>query len=168
MVTSALVMTRKQLAAYEFHAVDIARTAITLGNLILRIERDENLSAVTLTNRPFSLPQPQSDFTDSTPARLPGHAVNWIARETVSLIRDNRKVMIVGKCDPLPILTLLLDQLTPKERCETSFACGLKPSSRRDFRIQFTQDLMSPKMQKELDRSGIVPIDIARVLVETT
>ena len=75
--------------------------------------------------------------------------------------------MVVGECDPLPILTLLLDQLTSSERAETSFACGIKPSSRRDFRVQFTHDVMSPKLQKELDRSGIVPIDVARVLMET-
>ncbi|PAY16062.1 hypothetical protein CKO51_28575 [Rhodopirellula sp. SM50] len=166
-VTIALVMSRKQLVAYEFHAVDTARTALALGNLILQLDRDETLPTVTLTGRPLSLQPPMSDFTDSTPALLPGHAVNWIARETVSLLRDNRKVMIVGKCDPLPILTLMLDQLTPKERSETSFACGLKPSSRRDFRVQFTQDPMTPKLQKELDRSGIAPIDVARVLVET-
>lgn len=166
-VTNALVMNRKQLAAYDFHAVDIARTAITLGNLILRLDRDETLPAVTLTGRPLSLPLPESDFTDSTPPVLPSHAVNWIARETVSLLRDHRKVMIVGKCDPLPVLTLILDQLTPKERVEASFACGIKPSSRRDFRVQITDDVMSPKLQKELDRAGIVPIDIARVLVET-
>ncbi|MCA9138379.1 MAG: hypothetical protein KDB00_16525 [Planctomycetales bacterium] len=167
-VTAALVMNRKQLGAYEFHGVDIARTAIALGNLILKLDQDETLPPVTLTVRPLSMSQPKSDFTDSTKPLLPGHAVNWIARETVSLLRDNRKVMIVGKSDPLPILTLLLDQLTPRERAETSFACGLKPSSRRDFRVQFTQDIMSPKMQKELDRSGIAPIDIARVLVATT
>lgn len=166
-VTNALIITRKQLATYEFHGVDLARTAITLGNLILQLDRDGTLPTVTLTHRPISMQQPVSDFADSTPAVLPGHAVNWIARETVSLLRDNRKVMVVGRCDPLPILTLLLDQLTPKERAETSFACGLKPSSRRDFRVQFTQDVMSPKMQKELDRSGIAAIDIARVLVET-
>lgn len=166
-VTSALVMTRNQLAAYDFHAIDVARTAITLGNLILTTQRDDGLPMITLTRRPLSLPQPISDFTDSTPALLPGHAVNWIARETVSLIRDNRKVMVVGKCDPLPILTQLLDQFSAKERSNISFACGLKPSNRRDFKVQFTQDVMSPRMQKELERSGIVAIDIARVLLET-
>ena len=166
-VTSALIVARKQLAAYEFHGVDLARTALALGNLILPLGEDQNLPQVVLTHRPISFPQPVSDFVDSTPAQLPGHAVNWIARETVSLLRDHRKVMIVGKCDPLPILTQMLDQLSVSERGETSFACGLKPSSRRDFRVQFTQELMSPKLQKELERSGIAPIDIARVLVET-
>ncbi len=166
-VTSALVMTRKQLAMYEFHGVDVARTALTLGNLILRLDRDETLPPATLTMRPLTLPLSESDFTDSTPAILPGHLVNWIARETVSLLRDSRKVMVVGRCDPLPILTLMLDQLTPRERSETSFACGLKPSSRRDFRVQFTQETMSAKLQKDLERSGILPIDIARVLVDT-
>ena len=165
-VTNALIMSRKQLAAYEFHGVDVARTALVLGNLILKLDQEESLPMVTLTARPLSLLLPQSDFTDSTPSILPSHAVNWIARETVSLLRDNCKIMIVGKCDALPILTLILDQLTPKERSETSFACGIKPSSRRDFRIQITQDTMTPKLQKELERSGIMPIDIARVLVD--
>jgi hypothetical protein len=126
------------------------------------------LPTVTLTSRPLSLPLPRSDFTDSTPARLTDHAVNWIAEETVSLIRDNRKLMIVGHCDPLPILTLLFDHLTPQERIEASFACGLKSSNRRDFRIQFTQDAMSPKLKRDLARSGIEPIDIAKIPVETT
>lgn len=167
-VTSALVLTRKQMSAYDHHAVDLARTALTLGHLILPMGTDEVMPSVTLTRRPLSLPQPVSDWTDSTPPLLPSHAVNWISRETVSLLRDHRKVMIVGCCDPLPVLTLILDQLSSSERSQISFACGLKPSSRRDFRVQFTQDRMSPKLQKDLDRSGIAPIDIARVLVETT
>ena len=166
-VTSALVLSRKQFAAYEFHAIDLARTALSLGSLILHLDTDEQLPPVTLTTRAVALRQPESDFTDSTPPLLPNHAVTWIARESVSLLRDGRRVMIAGHCDPLPILTQLLDQLKPGERAHTSFACGLKPSSRREFRLQLTQERMSPKLQKELERSGIVPIDIARVLEET-
>mgnify|MGYP001814707202 CR=1 FL=1 len=167
-VTSALVMTRSQLSAYEFHAIDIARTAITLGQLILQIEQDETLPTVELTTRPLSLPLPQSDFSDSTPPQLTTDAVDWIAEETVRRFRESRKVMIVGKCDPLPILALIFDQLTPNERHDASFACGLKPSNRRDFRIQFTRESMSHKLQKELDRAGIDAIDISKELVETT
>ena len=166
-VTNALVLSSKQMAAFEFHAIDLARTAIALGKLVLQLDNDESLPAVTLTGQPIALHPPESDFTDSTPPLLPRHAVNWIARESVSLLRDERRIMIVGRCDPLPILTLLLDQLKPPERAEASFACGLKPSNRREFRLQFTQERMSPKLQKELDRSGIIAIDIAKVLEET-
>lgn len=166
-VTSALVMTRTQLSQYDFHAVNVSRTAMALGHLILPLDRGESLPTATLPRAPFTLPQPASDFADRGEPRLPSHVVNWVARESCSLLRDRRKVMIVGLCDPLPILTLLLDQLSPSERAETSFASGLKPSNRREFRVQFTCQEMTPKLQKEMDRSGIAAIDLKRVLAET-
>ena len=166
-VTRALVMTHRQLLQYEHHAVDVCRTAMALGHLILHRDCGDSLPTVTLPRSPFPLMQPLSDFADWGAPRLPSHVVNWVARESCSLLRDNRKVMVVGCCDPLPILTLLLDQLSPSERTDTSFACGLKPSNRREFRMQFTYQCMTPKLQKELDRSDIAAIDLERVLAET-
>ncbi|OYP28328.1 hypothetical protein [Rhodopirellula sp. MGV] len=166
-VTNALVATRRQLMQYGFHAIDFARTALALGHLILPADENHQLPQSEMTDKPISMPLPESDFADSTPATLPSHAVNWIARETVSLLRDRHKVMIVGQCDALPILTLVFDQLNPSERSTTSFACGLKQSGQRDFRVQFLHEEMTPKLKMELERSGIVPIDIARVLSET-
>ncbi len=166
-VTSALVMTRRELVSYDFHAVDVARTALAFGHLILPIDKDETLPCVTLTRRALPLALPKSDFSNSTPEKLPSHAIQWIARETASLLRDDRKVMIVGDCDPLPVITLIFDQLNNTERAETSFAFGIKPSSRRDFRVQFTQQRMSPRLQREMDRAGIAAIDVSRVLVES-
>ncbi|MCD0458111.1 GAP1-N2 domain-containing protein [Roseiconus lacunae] len=166
-VTSALVATGRQLVQYGYHAIDFARTALALGHLILPADDQHQLPQSEMTDKPISLPLPESDFCDSTPAVLPNHAVNWIARETVSLLRDRHKVMIVGDCDALPILTLVFDQLNPSERSTTSFACGLKQSGQRDFRVQFTHETMTPKLKAELDRAGFVSIDIASVLVET-
>ncbi|MCC9600159.1 hypothetical protein LOC67_06275 [Stieleria sp. JC731] len=166
-VTSALVATRRQLLQYSYHAIDFARTALALGHLILPADENHQLPQSEMTEKPISMPLPESDFADSTPATLPNHAVNWIARETVSLLRDRHKVMLVGRCDALPILTLVFDQLNPSERSATSFACGLKQSGQRDFRVQFTQEDMTAKLKMELERSGIVPIDVARVLSET-
>ncbi|MCO8124655.1 hypothetical protein NHH03_23150 [Stieleria sp. TO1_6] len=166
-VTSALVISRKHLMGFEFHAIELMRTALALGYLILPIDHDESLPQAALPRRPLQLPPPKSDFIDSTPAKLPDHAVQWIAREICSLVRDGRKVMVAGHSDPLPILTQMMDQMTPTERSEASFACGLKMSSRRDFRIQFTQEKLSTRLHKELERSSIVPIDVARVLVDS-
>jgi hypothetical protein len=163
--TTALVLTRRQLAGYAFHPIDLARTAITFGHLILQIDTDQNRPQLKLPQNPLSLPLPKSDFTDSTVPRLPEHAVNWTARESCSLLRDGRRVMVVGVCDPLPILTLLFDQLKPAERSEISFACGLKHSSQREFRLQFTREPMNPRLKNELERSGIAAIDLQRVLI---
>ena len=61
-------MSRKQLAAYEFHGVDIARTALVLGNLILKLDQEESLPMVTLTAKPLSLllnPISLGNFTGS-------------------------------------------------------------------------------------------------------
>ncbi|MEM6469131.1 MAG: hypothetical protein AAF802_06140 [Planctomycetota bacterium] len=166
-VTSALVMTRKQFAEYQFHAVDVARTAIALGYLTLPLNQEDVLDAARMTGKPISLPMPQSDFMDQTEALLPSHVTRWVARETCSLLRDGRKLMIVGPCDPLPVLTTLLDELKPAERSGISFACGIKFSNRRDFRLQFTFESMTAKLRKELDRAGITAIDLAQVLMES-
>lgn len=166
-VTSALVMTRKQFAEYEYHAVDVARTALAFGYLTLPLRHEDVLDPATMTGKPIALPMPQSDFMDQTEALLPSHVTRWVARETCSLLRDGRKVMIVGPCDPLPVLTTLLDELKPSERAAVSFACGIKSSNRRDFRLQFTFETMSAKLRKELDRSGILAIDLAQVLMES-
>lgn len=166
-VTNAMVMTRKQLLCYEFDAISVVRTALVFGNLILRGDYEENLPCVTLPARSLPFDVPASDFSGIKPPLLPDHAVTWTARECCSLLRDNRKVMIVGPSDPLSILSLIFKQLKPNERSEISFACGLRPSSRRDYRLQFTEQQMCPRLQRDLDRSGIVAIDIARVLVES-
>lgn len=166
-VTNSLIMTRRQLLSYHFNPIAIARTAMTLGNLILRGDYEDHLPCVTLPQRSLPFLKPNSSFTNSEPPILPDHAVEWTARECCSLLRDNRRVMIVGESDPLPILSLVFDQLKPNERSEVSFACGLRPSSRRDYRLQFTNQRMSPRLLKELERSGIAPIDITRVLVES-
>ncbi|KAA5544596.1 hypothetical protein FYK55_09795 [Roseiconus nitratireducens] len=166
-VTSALIFSREQMESYQYDAIAIARTALTLGSLILPIGKEESLPEVTLPGKLLPLPAPRSDFIDSTPAMLPAHAVNWVAREASSMLRDDQKVMICGRCDPLPILTLLIDQLKPEERAEVSFACGLRSSSRRDFQVQFTHQALQPRSEKELSRSGICPIDLRRVLVAT-
>ena len=165
--TSALVLSRKQMASLGYDAIGLSRTALTFGHLILQLDPDETLPEVTLPSQLLNLPTPRTDFIDSGEPALPNHAVSWIARESCSLLRDERKVMIVGRCDPLPILSLLFEQLKAAERREVSFACGLRASSRRDFRVQFTSQPMSAKLQRELDRSGIIAIDIDRVLVET-
>lgn len=167
-MTSALVLSRKQMAHVGYDAIGLSRTALTFGHLILHAGADEVLPDVMLPAQLLELPTPLSDFIDSSEPVLPSHAVRWVARESCSLLRDGRKVMVVGHCDPLPILSLLFDQLKPAERREVSFACGLKSSSRRDFRVQFTSQTMSTKLQRELDRAGVVAIDVARVLIETT
>lgn len=166
-VTSALVMTRKQFAQYSSHAIDVARTAITLGYLILPAGQEDVLSPARMTGKPISLPMPKSDFSDGSESQLPSHVTRWVARESCSLLRDGRKIMIVGPCDPLPILTTLLDELKPNERSAISFACGIKSSNRRDFRLQFTFERMTPKLRKELERTGVIAIDLAQVLLET-
>ncbi|MEO1529983.1 MAG: hypothetical protein AAFX06_31595 [Planctomycetota bacterium] len=166
-MTSALVLSRKQMANLAFDAIGVSRTALTFGHLILQSGFDEALPEITLPSQLLNLPTPQTDFVDAGDPVLPSHAVQWIARESCSLLRDGRKVMIVGACNPLPILSLLFEQLKSAERREVSFSCGLKSSSRRDFRVQFTSQTMSLKLQRELDRGGIVAIDVARVLIET-
>ena len=167
-VTNALVLTRKQLQQFAFDALAVARTAITLGQLILQVAPEEELPQVALPSQAINMPAPQSDFADSSLPILPSHAVSWVAREARSLLGDNRKVMIVGDCDPLPILAELMEESSSNERSQISFACGLKPSNRRDFRLQFTYQPMSHKLQRELERSGTASIDLARVLIETT
>ena len=166
-MTNALVLDRQQFAQYDNHPIDAGRTAMALGHLILQRESGDSLPTATLPQSPLSLRLPDSDWTDTAPPRLPAHVVQWVARESCSLIRDDRRVMIVGPCDPLPILTLLFDQLSISERPEVSFACGLKFSKRREFRLQFTYQEMSVKLQKELQRSEIEAIDLVRVLAET-
>jgi hypothetical protein len=166
-MTTALLIAKEQFEQYENHAVDVARTAMALGHLILRPDSSESLPTVTMPKTPLALRLPVSDWSDNGVPRLPAHAVQWVARESCSLLRDNRRVMIVGPCDPLPILTLLLDQLSAEERPRISFACGLKPSNRREFCLQFTHQEMTPKLQRELARQGIEAIDLVRVLAET-
>jgi len=166
-VTSALVLTGKQMAQCGWDPVATARTALALGHLILPLGRDEVLDRVTLPRRPFDLPPPESDVTDSTVARLPPHAVNWVAREICSLVGDTRRVLIIGHCDPLPILTLLFEQLEPPMRMAASFGFGLNLSSRREFQVQFVEQPLCPKQQKEFSRSDTELLDLSRLLSET-
>jgi len=165
--TNALLMTREQLGQYDNHAVDAGRTALALGHLILPGNNAEALPTVTMPKTPLSFRLPESDWTDTATPRLPGHVVQWVARESCSLLRDDQRVIIVGPCDPLPIVTLVFDQLSPAERLGVSFASGLTLSKRREFRLQFTYQEMTVKLQKDMERSGVAVIDLVRVLAET-
>lgn len=164
-VTRALVVSRRQLAEFENDPIALARTALALGHLIFPASIPKVLGEIVIPNRSLPFDLPESDFADRTEPLLPPHAVRWVARESASLLKSQAQVMICGPCDPLPILFLLFDLLDADQRSGISFACGLKRTARREYRIQFTDEKLDAALQRQLTLQSITPIDLNRVLV---
>ena len=162
-VTRAIIFTKNQLAQFEYDAVAVARTALALGQLVLPAAFPPSLPELALPDRCLPMEQPESDFGDLGEPKLPPHAVKWVARETVSLLQHHPKIMICGVCDPLPILYLLFELLDPEQRLETSFACGIGRSSRREYKVQFTEEPLDASLGRQLAKQSITAIDVTRV-----
>lgn len=162
-VTRALILTKDQLAQFQNNPVSVAQTAMALGHLLLPVTFPPTLPDLMLPDCCLPMDQPVSDFGDQCEPRLPPHAVNWVARETMSLLTHHPKIMICGVCDPLPILYLLFDALDPDHRMDTSFACGIGRSSRREYRVQFIEESLDASLGRQLAKQSITPIDLTRV-----
>ena len=163
-VTRAIVFSDRQLENYENDPIALARTSLALGHLILPAVQSASLPVVSLPDHSLPLEQPESDFANQADPQLPHHAVKWVARETASLLKHGNRVMICGDCDPLPILFLLFELLDIEARPEVSFACGLGRSTRREYRVQFTNEPYDSSLQRQLKTQSISAIDLARVL----
>ena len=164
-VTRALIVTSSQLSLYSNDPISFARTAMALGHLILPDAMPQNLPVIEIPDRPLPMEQPQSDFADLSEPALPAHAVKWVAREAFSMLNDGSQVMICGVCDPLPILYLMYELISAGNRPLISFASGIQRSSRRSYRVQFTDEPLDPSLSRQLSKQAIAPIDLERVLV---
>ncbi|TWT88058.1 GAP1-N2 domain-containing protein [Stieleria varia] len=164
-VTRGLVISSSQLSKFDNDPIALARTAFALGHLILPANTNQTPVAVSLPTKSFPMEMPISGFANESEPLLPEHAVRWVARETASLLKIHERVMICGACDPLPILYLLFELLDSDVRPSISFACGLQRSTRRLFRVQFTDEKLDHAMQRQLAQQSIATIDLSRVLV---
>ena len=163
-MTRALVLNRQQMRQYEGQVVNLARIAMSLGGLILGDSANEVLEPFEIPENGFHLSELASDFTDSTEPVLEYGVQRAIVQHIQLLIQRGARVMVIGRCDPLPILSNVFSGLETQRRIATSFACGLKPTNRRVFQLQFTQETLSQRQHKELQRSNLEIIQIEDVL----
>ena len=137
-VTIALLLDRDQFAAYQNHPVEVARTAMSLGQLILPSATRGSLPGVSLPRIPFPSSPLDRDSLD--------HSICELVRS----IEDGQCAYLLCNRDPIDVLDIVYERLDPLTRLNTSFVTGLKPSVHRDVQLQFildADDLTISKLQ---------------------
>lgn len=135
-VTAFLVVPVDDFARYDNDPVALARTALALGYLRLPDASNEYRSAVRIPDRPVPIPDP----FDRTPGVDPsgcGDEPGSRSGETLDLVRQHRRVVVLGEPDPLAAVHRLMGRLAPEARLGLTFATGLTWSMQREFRLQF-------------------------------
>ncbi len=127
-VTIALLLDREQFAAYQNRPVDVARTAMSLGQLILPSATRGSLPVVSLPRIPF----PSSPINRNS-------LENSIC-DLVRSVEDGQRAYLLCDRDPIDVLDNVYQRLDPLTRLNTSFVTGLKPSVHRDVQLQFVLD----------------------------
>jgi hypothetical protein len=127
-VTVALLLDHEQFAAYENHPVDVARTAMALGHLILPKASRGALPVVSLPSIPF--------FANALNRESAASSISDLVRS----VADGQRAYLLCNRDPIDVLDEVFQRLDPITRRNTSFVTGLKPSVHRDVQLQFMLD----------------------------
>jgi hypothetical protein len=127
-VTLIFALRRDQLAGYDDNPLVLAHTAYTLGHLRLMAEIVERLPAAEIPDR---APLSAALLQPSIPAQTA------VVEELLALVRQQRRVALIGMPEPLAFLAQLLCRMPQPDRLELSFTTGLKPSVDRPFQLHF-------------------------------
>lgn len=127
-VTLILVLRRDHLAGYDDNPLLLARTAYALGYLRLTAEIAGQLRAVELPSR---------TLLAAAAARPPLPAEAAAAEKTLGLLRQQRRVAVIGAPEPRTVVGEILGRMPRAQRLELSFTTGLKPSVDRPFQLHF-------------------------------
>ncbi len=148
-VTLILVLRRAALASYGYNPIAVAKTALAMGYLRLPLEMTRApLPPAVLPSRPIVdwFPTPLTESEDDASARQ-------IAK-TVELLREGRRVAMIGTDDPMEVMECLMPKLTVETRQQFSFSTGLAPAVRRPFQLHFLPSV-DVTMQRTLDAQNI-------------
>ncbi len=156
LVTSVLLIRRKQLEAFGNNAAILATVVLTHGGMLLPIQFQQNLPLLEVPDR-----------TCLTPNMVES---NHRTKETEAISRAvdiHQHVAIVGLPDPLDYLGGHLSMLKTETRLNISFAIGLDVSPIRPFQLQFFRG-SDISVQQELSRQQIRTISLAPKLVSAS
>jgi hypothetical protein len=151
-VTLILLLRDDQFVSYSCNPMAVARTAMMMGHLRLPLNMAcPQLPQATLPNRPIVEP-PLSANSDS------GDGGSRLLDEVTGLIKDARRVAVIGLSNPIDAVERLIPRLPVEARRSFSFTTGLSPTVRRPFQAHF---LTSPSMirQRTLDAQNIIRVD---------
>lgn len=142
-VTLILVLTNDQFANYGCNAVSVARTAMLYGWLRLPLDVGRQaLETIQLPHKPLVEPVVVPDHEDA------------LLQSVMSMVRESRRVAIIGDHDPLGTIETLIAWLPVESRRAFSFTTGLAPAVRRPFQTHFL-DNVSNSTQRTLDSQSI-------------
>jgi hypothetical protein len=93
-----------------------------------------------------------STIGKSTESATLGNALAM--HEILSMLQRSQRIALVGTCDPLQSIDLLLRNLPVAQRLDVSFTSGLKPARQRPFRLHLLPEA-DTKMRTLMTSHGI-------------
>lgn len=154
-VTMILVLQDQQLASYDFNPIAVSETAMAMGCLKLPLDTArEQLPQATLPSRPIV------ERKVGTDREADSHGYGQLLDEIENLIKDARRIAVIGLPNPFDAVNRLVSRLSVETRRDFSFTTGLPPSVRRPFQAHFlpTVDAMT---KRALDSQNIVRVNAA-------
>lgn len=153
-VTLILLLREEQFKAYSYNPVAVARTAMAMGYLKLPLDMtSELIPEAELPRRPLIDPLEPEDCNDEADPYF------QLLEDLTRLLRNARRVAVVGIEDPLDVLDRLIPRLPVEARKNFSFTTGLSPAVRRPFQAHFLSHLDTTR-KRTLDSQNIVRIDV--------
>ncbi len=149
-VTMHLVLHIEQFANFDFDAVALAKTALTLGYLRLPRDFHETLPTAELPRSSFNA----TKNTKESGENRTGQSETGIPSNAVHALLHNSRVAVIGTADPLESVAKLVNHLPLEHRAGISFSTGLKPSARRKFQLQFLPPV-DRAVRQQLNAQGI-------------
>lgn len=126
--TNFLLVQAHQLDGYQSDPLCFARTAQALGYLRFQpVQGNDTLPTVDLPDHPI---RKVISPPEETPVPL---------QDILTVLRRQQRVAVLGLDDPLPTLSLIIQQTAVQDRLGVSFCTGLRPSVDRDFRVHFAR-----------------------------
>jgi len=149
-VTMILVFRNEQLEPFAFNPIAVAQTALAMGYLKLPLEMEREqlpcamLPSCSLIER-RGVTQEYRTIEDC----------EQLLSEAASLLKDGRRIAIVGPIDSIAAVDRLILRLPIDSRRGLSFTTGLAPSIRRPFQLHCfaNADLMT---RRTLESQNIV------------
>jgi hypothetical protein len=143
-VTQILVLHTEQFAKYDYSALAVARTAMTLGHLRLVVSPKSPLPCISLPVRPIVEPRDGARATSVVRSRTD---TRRLCGDALARLRDRESVACIGVDDPMLMIDYFLENLMPQERAAISFTTGLEPTRERPFRLHFL-DRVEPQSER--------------------
>lgn len=146
--THYVIVQHEHLAGYDQNPLRLARTARTMGYLRLHLPKNDVLPVIDLPDRSLAPLAPGANT-----AAIPLHDI-------LRILRLQGRIAILGLDDPLPTLTLILQETPAAERPLVSFATGLRISVDREFRVHFSRSA-DTTLNAQLRHQGIDSVMVA-------